>query len=81
MLVAQAQARLPEIPNPGLVYARTIAIPNGKAVHRTHGRNLPHRVFVRSATTPIMGSKTASHSLGHSKMAAAVLADRPNTSV
>ena len=30
------------------------------AVHSTHGRNLPHRVFVRSAHTPIIGSKNAS---------------------
>ena len=31
-------------------------IPNGTAVHSIHGRNFPHRVLVRSAITPIIGS-------------------------
>ena len=37
-------------------------MPQGTAVHRTHGRNLPQRVLVRSAITPMIGSKNASHS-------------------
>jgi hypothetical protein len=53
----------------------------GTEVHNTQGLNLPQRVLVRSASTPMTGSKTASHSRGHSRMAAAVLALNPNTSV
>jgi hypothetical protein len=34
--------------------------PKGTAVQSTQGLYLPHRVFVRSATTPMMGSKMAS---------------------
>src|SRR5674476_1677312 len=39
-----------------------MATPQGTAVRSTHGRNLPQRVLVRSAMTPIIGSKKASHS-------------------
>lgn len=33
--------------------------PNGTAVQRIQGRNLPHRVLVLSAMMPIMGLKNA----------------------
>jgi len=54
---------------------------HGTAVNRIHGRNRPQRVLVRSASTPTIGSTTASHRRGHSRMAAAALALNPNTSV
>ncbi len=53
----------------------------GMDVHSIQGRNLPQRVTVRSASTPMMGSNIASHRRGHSRMAAAALALSPNTSV
>ena len=50
---------------------------HGTAVNRIHGRNLPQRVLVRSARTPTIGSATASHKRGHSRMAAAAAARQP----
>ena len=47
---------------------------HGTAVNKIHGRNLPQRVSVRSARTPTIGSATASHSRGQSRIAAAALA-------
>ena len=56
-------------------------MPNGTAVHRIHGRNLPHFVFVRSATTPMSGSKIASHTRTTRKSVPAAAAVMPNVSV
>src|SRR4029078_2037255 len=61
----------------GTVYARTITTPHGSAVQSTHGRNLPKRVFVRSARTPIIGSKNASHSRPTSSRVPAAAAVMP----
>src|SRR5258708_36463067 len=59
-LVTYAYNTLAGVPKLGAVYASTITTPQGAAVQRIQGRNLPHRVFVRSASTPIIGSKNAS---------------------
>ena len=56
-------------------------IPNGTAVQSTQGRNLPHRVFVRSATTPMIGSKIASHTRTTTRSVPAAAAVIPNVSV
>src|SRR6476620_2381723 len=58
MYVMYAYISFPEGLRFGVVKAIT---PNGTAVQSTHGRNFPQRVFVRSATTPINGSNTASY--------------------
>ena len=65
----------------GVVYARIITTTHGTEVQRTHGRNLPQRVFVRSAKMPMIGSNAASQRRGQSRIAAAAPAERPNTSV
>ena len=63
MLVTQAQSELARRGRTrGTVYASTMTTAHGTAVQSTHGRNLPQRVFVRSASTPIIGSKNASQS-------------------
>ena len=56
-------------------------MPKGTAVQSTHGRNLPQRVFVRSATTPMMGSKMASHTRTTTSSVPAAAAVIPNVSV
>ena len=56
-------------------------IPNGTAVHRIHGRNFPQRVFVRSAMTPIIGSKIASKTRTTRNSVPAAAAVIPNVSV
>ena len=56
-------------------------MPNGTAVQSTQGRNLPHRVFVRSATTPMMGSKMASQTRTTTRSVPAAAAVIPNVSV
>src|SRR6476619_8442540 len=61
MYVTYAYISFPEGLRFGVVNARKAITPNGTAVQSTHGRNFPHRVFVRSATTPINGSNTASY--------------------
>ena len=43
----------------GVVKVRTPMMPNGTAVHSSQGRNLPQRVVVRSAITPITGLRQA----------------------
>jgi hypothetical protein len=55
--------------------------PKGTAVHSNHGRNLPQRVLVRSASTPIMGSKKASHNRPTSSSVPAAAAAIPIVSV
>src|SRR4029079_2788392 len=55
MYVTYAYTSFPDVERSGVVKARKPMIPNGTAVHRIQGRNFPHRVFVRSATTPISG--------------------------
>jgi len=56
-------------------------IPKGTAVHSTQGRNLPQRVFVRSAMTPITGSKTASQTRTTTSSVPAAAAVIPKVSV
>ena len=81
MLVTQAYTSMPVIEKSGVVYASTMTTPHGTAVHNTHGRNLPQRVLVRSAITPIMGSKKASQSRPTSSSVPAAAAVIPNVSV
>src|SRR6478672_3204144 len=45
MFVRPAQSSLPGDEKFGTVYASTITTAHGTAVHNTHGRNLPQRVF------------------------------------
>ena len=56
-------------------------MPKGTAVQSTHGRNLPHRVLVRSATTPMTGSKMASHTRTTTSRVPAAAAVIPKVSV
>ncbi len=56
-------------------------MPKGIAVHRTQGRNFPHLVFVRSARTPMIGSKIASHTRTTTRRVPAAAAVMPNVSV
>ncbi len=56
-------------------------MPNGTAVHSTQGRNLPHRVLVRSAITPIIGSKIASKTRTTTSSVPAAAAVIPKVSV
>ncbi len=56
-------------------------MPKGTAVHRIQGRNFPHRVLVRSATTPMIGSNTASQTRTTRKSVPAAAAAIPNVSV
>ncbi len=56
-------------------------MPNGIAVQRIHGRNLPQRVFVRSATMPMNGSNAASKTRTTRKSVPAAAAVIPNVSV
>ncbi len=65
----------------GVVYARYITTHHGSAVNKTQGRNLPQRVFVRSASTPINGSKNASHKRATRMIVPATAALMPKTSV
>src|ERR1017187_5735567 len=81
MLVTQAYTILPVAAKFGVVYATTITTPHGSAVHKTHGRNLPQRVLVRSAIRPIMGSKNASQSRPTSSNDPATAATIPIVSV
>jgi hypothetical protein len=82
MFVRQAYRIFIVDPNDdGTVYASTITTPHGNAVHSTHGRNLPKRVFVRSASTPIIGSKKASHRRPTSSIVPAAAAVMPIVSV
>ena len=55
--------------------------PKGTAVQRIHGRNLPHRVCVRSASAPMTGSKTASHSRRTRNIVPTATAESPTVSV
>src|SRR5512140_3838128 len=81
MFVSSAHTRRPVDEKPGTEYASTITTPHGMAVHRIHGRNFPHRVFVRSAMTPIIGSKKASHRRPTRSMEPAAAAVIPSVSV
>ena len=56
-------------------------MPKGTAVQSTQGRNLPHRVFVRSAITPMSGSKTASQTRTTTSSVPAAAAVIPKVSV
>ena len=56
-------------------------MPNGTAVHSTHGRNFPHRVSVRSAIAPIIGSKAASKTRTTTSSVPAAAAVMPKVSV
>ena len=58
-----------------------MAMPHGIEVQSTHGRNFPQRVLVRSAITPIMGSKNASQSRPTSSSVPAAAALIPSVSV
>src|SRR6478609_2797161 len=81
MYVTYAYISLPEGLRFGVVNARKAITPNGTAVQSTHGRNFPHRVFVRSATTPINGSNTASYTRTTRNRVPAAAAVIPNASV
>ena len=66
----------------GVLKASSDSTPNGIAVHRIQGRNLPHRVDVRSAAIPISGVNTNAPSRPTTKMiVAAVAGGRRYTSV
>ena len=64
----------------GVVKVNTPMTPNGSAVQMSHGRNLPHLVFVRSAITPMIGLTKATAMPTTKNMVPAAAADRPNTS-
>ena len=68
-------------PMSGVVKVSTPIMPKGIAVHKTQGRNLPQRVFVRSAMAPIMGSLKASQILEIRNIVPATFAEIPKTSV
>ncbi len=71
----------PEALKSGVVKARTNMTANGTADQSTQGRNLPHRVLVRSAITPMKGSNTASQKRPTSSRVPAAAAVMPKTSV
>jgi hypothetical protein len=81
MYVAYAHASLPDGLRSGVVKVRKPMMPNGTAVQSTHGRNFPHRVFVRSATMPMSGSKTASNTRTTRNSVPAAAAVMPKVSV
>src|SRR5215831_186074 len=81
MFVAPAHSSFHVVAKFGTVYAQIITTPQGIAVHSTHGRNFPQRVLVRSASTPIIGSKNASHRRPTSSIVPAAAAVIPSVSV
>ena len=60
---------------------RTAGYFNVDSVHSTHGRNLPQRVLVRSAITPITGLITAAARPTTRNSVPACAAVNPNVSV
>ena len=62
-------------------YARVEQLPNGGALHNTHGRAFPHLVFVLSIITPIKRSDTPSNNLAISIRVPTTPAAIPATSV
>src|SRR4051812_26446386 len=81
MYVTYAYASLPDALRSGVVKARRAITPNGTAVQSTHGRNFPQRVLVRSATTPMKGSKNASATRATRNSVPAAAAVIPKVSV
>ena len=60
---------------------RTASAAKGTADHRIQGRNCPHRVRVRSAIAPIIGSVKASEMRTTKNSVPAAAAEIPNVSV
>lgn len=72
---------LPEASKLGVVNVSTPAMPKGMAKIRRYGRNLPQRVFVRSAIVPITRSFAASNMRVNRNSVPIAAAGNPNTSV
>ena len=68
-------------PKSGVTYTSQKITPNGTAVPRIQGRNLPQRVCVRSASAPIIGSRTASPSRSTRNIVPTATAESPTVSV
>ena len=65
----------------GVQYVSTKTTAKGIENQRRYGRNFPHRVFVLSAITPMIGSVTVSSKRTAKNIVAITAGASPNTSV
>ena len=76
-----AQASLAPYPSTGIQKHSRLAASSGTEKKRRNGRNLPHRVMVRSTSRPASRSAKASQILTNRKMLPASTGSMPTTSV